>query len=404
MKPSLFVALVLSASSTATLVGASACGGSSAPAPDSAIDAGSPAPVSSNPPSSDASAAPVGTVADDGGAPTGEPSDAGTDGGASADAGTDGAPIAPVSLATCPTTGPFAFEASGASCFAYTPVDTGEPATGENATQPHYALRPTGAAPTTLLLFLIGSGGHPSHGTAGNPSLNVYGAAVADGDAVLSLSYANMESIGDLCGVHDDCYFPTRESIILGQNEPDAALEATPDEGIVDRTVKALRYLAAGDPAGGWDSFLTSTDATADPAAAIDWRKIIVAGHSQGGGHAAAIGKLFPVSRVVQLSSTCDSVGGTPASWTNGATGTWVTAPSTYLGFAAPTTLEADGGLIGDTTCPAHAADWKSFGMLPANQMDDANTCGEDGTTSSTHGASLSCALNYPVWLTLFKP
>ena len=184
--------------------------------------------------------------------------------------------------------------------------------------------------------------------------------------------------------------------------ETNAAFVATLDESIVDRTAKALRYLAAGGPSGGWASFLTSIVPEADPASSIAWSKIMVAGRSQGGGHAAAIGKLFSVARVVQLSSTCDSVGATPATWTDGAAGTWMTDPATFRGFAAPTT-KVDGGLVGDTTCPAHAADWANLGMLAANRMDDAGTCGNDGTTSSTHGASLGCVDNYPVWLTLFK-
>ena len=395
----LLAGLVVSA--TAALL-ASGCGGTSAPDADEALDSGLPAGDGGAALTDASNAIPVGTLPGDAAAPgpPRSPLDAG-DADAPGDAG-DAALATPVPLVACPTTGAGAFLATGATCFAFTPVATGEPSTGENASVPHYALRPTGAAPRTLLLFFTGSGGHPTGAVNTSPSTNVYAAAVSDGDAVLSLSYANMESVGDLCGVHDDCYFPTRQSIILGQHETNAALEATPDEGIVDRAARALRYLAAGDPAGGWGSFLTSLDPAAEPATTLAWSKIIVAGHSQGGGHAAAMGKLFPVARVVQLSSTCDSVGPTPATWTNGATGTWVTDPKTFLGFAAPTFTGADGGLEGDTTCPAHAADWKNLGMLPADQMDDANTCGNDGSTS-THGASLGCGLNYPVWQTLFN-
>ena len=407
MRAPLLVVVAAAALGLATV--ATACGGSSDPSAEEAGDAGSLSPVAPGIPLTDAATAiPVGPP-EDATAPGSPPTDAGASDGVASDSGpADGGTIAPVSLTACPTTSAGAFSATGASCFAFTPVDTGEPKAGENATRPHYALRQTratgSAAPKTLLLFFIGSGGHPSDALVASSSTNVYAAAVADGDAVLALSYANEESIGDLCGIHDDCYFPTRESIILGENEANAALEATPDESIVDRTARALRYLAAGDPGGGWASFLASTDPDADPATTIDWTKIIVAGHSQGGGHAAAMGKLFLVDRVVQLSSTCDSVGATPASWTNGSVGTWATAPSTFLGFAAPTTKEADGGLIGDTTCPAHAADWANLGMAAANRVDDASTCGNDGTTSSTHGASLGCTANYPVWLTLFAP
>lgn len=356
-----------------------------------------------------ATSTPDGSIATSTGDDAGESvaSDAGTIGDASAptdaptDALYDGATVEAGVLVPCPTTGTGAFDVSGTSCFTYTAVDVGEPASGVNATAEDYAIRPgTGArAPTQLVLMLVGSGGEPVDMIHTDPTKNVFGAAVSDGDAVIGLAYSNVTEIGLLCGDNDACYFPTRQSVILGVSEPGSALEVSADEGIVDRLARSLRYLAASDPNGGWGAFLTTLDPAAAPISAIAWSKIVASGHSQGGGHAAAIGKLFAVERVVQLSSVCDEANGKPASWTAGDSGIWGLDPSQFWGLAAPT-IVTDAGVSGDKICAFHAADWKNLGMMASHQDDDAAIC---GNTGDTHGESLSCTDNYPAWLSLYK-
>ncbi|MGH9652519.1 MAG: BPSS1187 family protein, partial [Bryobacteraceae bacterium] len=56
--------------------------------------------------------------------------------------------------------------------------------------------------------------------------------------------------------------------------------------------------LVKHDPKGGWSEFV----ANGKPV----WRRIVVAGHSQGSGHAAYIGKLFRVDRVLMFSGPQD--------------------------------------------------------------------------------------------------
>ena len=283
----------------------------------------------------------------------------------------------------------------GASCFNFTPVDTGEPPTGENATLPHYAIRPATPAPQ-LVLFLVGSGGHPSGPLQAGPATNFYAAAVAAGHAVFAVSYKNAASIGSICKQDDSCFLPTRESLLLGTKEPGAQLTATLDESVIDRTARALRYLAAGDPAGNWGAYLTSLDPSVPAAQAIDWTKIITAGHSQGGGHAAVLGKLFPVARTVMLSSPCDNTAGVPATWTDGTDGMWASDPTMFYGLAAPTTTSDDGSLSGDTTCPYHSQNWTHLGLKKNHRDNFAELCGQTG---DTHDASLKCPDNYPTWL-----
>jgi hypothetical protein len=379
----------------ATVAEVAACGSSSS---TGAVDASAPGPTTN-----DASMTGDGDADDaaDAAATDSDTPDSSSDAGSDAQPVYDGATVEAGALTACRTTGTGAFSVPGTTCFNLTPVDVGEPAAGVNATAQQYAIRPgtTAAAPTTLLLFLIGSGGEPVDALRPGPAENVYGAAVTGGNAVLGLAYDNTQSINDDCGDTDACYFATRQSVILGTTEPGSALTVTADEGIVDRTARTLRYLAASDPSGGWGAFLTTLDPAAPATQAIAWGNVIVSGHSQGGGHAAAIGKLFAVKRVVQLSSTCDAVHGVPASWTDGSTGTWVTAPHGFLGFAAPTTITA-GGATGDTTCTFHAAIWANLGMAAANRMDDAATC---GVTGDTHGQSLTCVDNYPAWVQLYE-
>jgi hypothetical protein len=334
------------------------------------------------------------------GAATGDGDAGAGDGGADGNTGVFPA-IDASAMTPCPATGLGGFSASGALCFNFTPADTGEPSTGENATLPHYALRPSAAAPPSLVLFFIGSGGKPSGALKAGPSTNLYAAAIAAGRSVLGLAYKNTQSIGSICQHDDSCFFPTRQSIILGRTEPGSGITVTPDEGIVDRTARALRYLAAGDPSGGWGAFLNTEDPNAPPETAIDWTKILAVGHSQGGGHATAIGKLFPVSRVVQLSSTCDSVDSSAASWTDGTSGRWATDPTQFYGFAAPTIFGAGGAVTGgDTTCPYHTQNWTNLGIVQAHRNNRAATCGETG---DTHDASLRCADNYADWLALLQ-
>ena len=64
----------------------------------------------------------------------------------------------------------------------------------------------------------------------------------------------------------------------------------------MNRIVKLLAHLEANHPGEGWGTFLEG--------AAPRWESIAVAGHSQGGGHAANIGRLHGVARVIMFDWT----------------------------------------------------------------------------------------------------
>ena len=172
-----------------------------------------------------------------------------------------------------------------------------------------------------------------------------------------------------------------------------------------------MRWLAANDAAHGWSSYLTTADPSSPPETQIDWTKIVVAGHSQGGGHAAAVGKLFPVARVVQLSASCDAVlpagdcshttgtydEATPAQWTSRSAGTWATPATSYWGLDAKTVIDGGAWVSGDGNCFLHAQIWQDE-QEPTTQIDDdGGVCGAT-TSVENHNASIDCDDNFPVW------
>lgn len=64
---------------------------------------------------------------------------------------------------------------------------------------------------------------------------------------------------------------------------------------IQNRLLQLLLYLKSHYPTQQWDQFLVNNE--------IDWSKIIIAGHSQGGGHAFYIAKKVAVAKAIAFSS-----------------------------------------------------------------------------------------------------
>jgi hypothetical protein len=312
-----------------------------------------------------------------------------TDG--SADSGLDSAldsEAAPSGLRTCPTTGKGAL--TGGGCFVLTPVESGLPSTGAGANEDQYALRPAGTARGVLLVFMNGSGGTPSGGIA-TPDSSLFSVARDAGLHVLAVSYRSADAVGVLCVGKDACFGPTRATILTGTFQAGAAASLSDmavHEGVYARVANALATLADKDPSGGWSAFL-DRPSLADPGKAIRWASVIPSGHSQGGGHAALLGKMQAVERVVMLSSPCDAVAGTPATWLT-KDGSFATDPSTrFFGIGAP----------GDAICPAYAGAWKALAMPPSASRADATLC----TGSAAHAATIKCAENAPLWNAALK-
>lgn len=119
------------------------------------------------------------------------------------------------------------------------------------------------------------------------------------------------------------------------------------------------------------------------------WENIFVSGHSQGGGHAALVGKRNAVVRVVMLASPCDSLqGGQGASWLNTASG-YVTPPATrFFGLA----------VTGDMTRDSFATNWAQLGMPSSAQL-----LGSSCAVENAHSAPLRCGNNAASWSELLR-
>jgi dienelactone hydrolase len=160
-----------------------------------------------------------------------------------------------------------------------------------------------------LLVFFPGTGGEPKGSwpfleTGANSRYRVIG-----------LMYDNGVSVPNICGPQPDpaCSDRFREKRIFGDGVS-SDIDDLPGESVVNRLTKLLQYLAAQHPQDGWGDYL----ANGQP----NWARIVVSGHSQGGGIAAYIAKKEKVARVVVLSGAWDRVEATKQ-WAP-----WVTTPS----------------------------------------------------------------------------
>jgi hypothetical protein len=234
-----------------------------------------------------------------------------------------------------------------------------------------------------------------------DPNRNLFVAALESGNHVLAIAYRSDVAVVTMCGNRPDCYGASRSTMVSGvfaAGADSSLADVREDEGIIQRIDQALRALAAARPQAGWDAFIARPAATT-PADRIAWPRIIASGHSQGGGHAAYLGKLFPLSRVVQFASTCDAAAGVPAPWTAAASG-WMTSPAAaFFGFSAPTVFTNGAPTGGDLNCPYHLAVWQNLGMAASRQDDDATVC----AGIDPHPAAILCGANYPRWVALFR-
>lgn len=159
-----------------------------------------------------------------------------------------------------------------------------------------------------LLVFM------PGHGQRPVLFQLVQREAARLGYHVIGLTYPDGVSLGQVCRAASDpasCYERTHLEILDGVDRS-PFVNVSPANSIDNRLTKLLQYLAAQYPSEGWSRFL---DDDGGPA----WPRIAVAGHSQGGGQAAVIGKIRSVARVVLFSAVTDGLpGGGAAPWVAG--------------------------------------------------------------------------------------
>ena len=156
-----------------------------------------------------------------------------------------------------------------------------------------------------LVVFFPGTGGVGANQREFNHS------AADLGFHAINLTYPNDEPVNGLCGGTNtdlDCYGNVRLEIKDGTNRS-ALVNVNRANSIENRLIKLLIYLHNQVPNDNWSQFLINNSE-------INWSKLIVSGHSQGGGHAGIIGRYHSVVRVVMFSAMDFSgIRNSPANW-----------------------------------------------------------------------------------------
>jgi hypothetical protein len=176
------------------------------------------------------------------------------------------------------------------------------------------AMRSTPGGP--LLLFLPATGNVPSDYRA------FLDTASSLGYHVLALDYWNIGlSVARTCGADPRCYGDVQANRFDGSH-PGRFSAVHRSDSILSRLTHALQVLRQRDPRGGWDRYLTGDQVT--------WNRIVLAGHSQGGGESAWIANRHRVQGVLMFASPVTVDGTVVASWMSdhGAT-----PSSRYYGF-----------------------------------------------------------------------
>jgi hypothetical protein len=152
-----------------------------------------------------------------------------------------------------------------------------------------------------LLLFL------PATGAVPGDYRQFLDAAAGVGYHVLALDYWNRgRSVARTCAQDARCYSDLQANRFDGSH-PTRFSAITAGDSILSRLRHALRTLGGRDPLGGWTRFVRGDR--------IRWNRVVLAGHSQGGGESAFIAHGHRVQGVLMFGSPVESDGGITAAW-----------------------------------------------------------------------------------------
>jgi pimeloyl-ACP methyl ester carboxylesterase len=168
---------------------------------------------------------------------------------------------------------------------------------------------------------------------------------------VLALDYSNRgKSVVKTCAGIPDCYAAVQQNRFDG-TDPNGWSAIQPQDSILSRLRSALAHLRETDPSGGWARYGTGEH--------VDWKNIVVAGHSQGGGQSAFIAHRHRVHGAIMFSSPVQTDAGIPATWL---TTKSATPASRMYGFVNSHDMYYQ-NVIGS---------WRALGMgAPVNANDD---------------------------------
>ncbi|GAA4185851.1 hypothetical protein GCM10022288_08530 [Gryllotalpicola kribbensis] len=159
-----------------------------------------------------------------------------------------------------------------------------------------------------LLVFLPATGAVPRSYT------RFLDTAHGAGFSVLGLDYHNIgPSLAHSCEADLACYGDMLANRYDGSH-PTRFSRVAPGGAIVDRLDDSLAYLCAHDPAGRWQRYLRGSE--------VRWNRLVLAGHSQGGGEAEYIAHRHAVRGVLMFSAPAEAMGGAAAGWLSGPSAT----------------------------------------------------------------------------------
>ncbi|MBU1324677.1 MAG: hypothetical protein KJ676_05500 [Alphaproteobacteria bacterium] len=222
-------------------------------------------------------------------------------------------------------------------------------------TAAHFVVAPDPAAGVRNRLFVM------LPGTGGIPRFyrEIARTGAARGYHAVGLTYPNDVAVGDLCAASadPDCAGKVRREILTGLDySPLVVVDR--DGSIIGRLEDLIRHLNLTYPSEGWGQLLFSGD--------LNWSRVTVAGHSQGSGHAAYLGKLHLLDRVVMLSGPSDL-------------GTSPTTPALWPGVPGLTPADRHYGFthLDDDLVPFGlvSTNWSLLGLAPfgpVTSVDDA--------------------------------
>jgi len=173
--------------------------------------------------------------------------------------------------------------------------------------EPHRVFLDAAVAPRgQLLVFLPGTGA-----TTGDQE--EFGRTAAGlGYHVVYLMYPNDVAAAVCQNDEDESTFEKFRREIIAGEDLDPRVMVDRANSIEHRLMQLIQWLAANRAAEGWRQFLADDE--------LAWPKVVLAGHSQGGGHAQLLAKDHAVARVVVLGSPKDynHGHGRPAAWYGG--------------------------------------------------------------------------------------
>lgn len=153
---------------------------------------------------------------------------------------------------------------------------------------PHLVLYDPQVPPVhRLFVFLSGTGGKAEGATP------IAGTFARWGYRAIALDYEdNFVAMSCASSTEAACFDSYRKAIVAGVPVSDK-IRINPTSSILSHIQNLLVYLAQHDPACGWQQFVRNGQPVSE--------RSVIAGHSQGSGHAAYIGKLYAVDRVLML-------------------------------------------------------------------------------------------------------